>query len=189
MVRRFAGDAAAVLVVGLTLSCGDGNNSSASTTSKTPSKSGLTTGSGASGGTGPTTSSGSAGSAGAGGGTAGTVTSTPTSTATPTGAGLPNGTCANGVPAAGQPVDTSSPTSVVGTGSAASCTFSALNAAVSNGGIITFNCGSRPVTIAVTSTMNVPTDTSTVIDGGNQVTLDGGNAVEILSWRLAQFYG
>ena len=49
------------------------------------------------------------------------------------GAGNPNGSCSAGVPAKGQPADTSSPTTVVGTGTAASCTFSALQAAVDRG--------------------------------------------------------
>jgi hypothetical protein len=48
------------------------------------------------------------------------------------------------------------PTTVVGTGTAASCTFGALDAAVAKGGVITFDCGCVPVTIAVTATMNVP---------------------------------
>src|SRR5438874_261877 len=56
--------------------------------------------------------------------------------------GNPNGSCSGGVPSGGQPVDVSSPTTVVGTGTAASCTFSALSAAVTKAGIITFNCGS-----------------------------------------------
>jgi hypothetical protein len=88
-------------------------------------------------------------------------------------------------------VDTSSPTTVVGSGTAASCTFDALNAAVSKGGIVTFNCGPSPVTIAVTATLTPPTSNAyanqasldVVIDGGNEVTLDGGGAVRILSWN------
>ena len=76
---------------------------------------------------------------------------------------------------------------MVGTGTAASCTFSALEAAVTTGGIVTFDCGSAPVTIAVTATLNVPIDKNTVIDGGNKVTLDGGKAVEILSFNSPSF--
>ena len=68
------------------------------------------------------------------------------------------------------------PTTVIGTGTAASCTFRSLNAAVSKGGVITFNCGAAPVTIAVTATMNLPTGIDTVIDGGSRITLDGQNA-------------
>jgi hypothetical protein len=71
---------------------------------------------------------------------------------------------------------------VIGTGTAGTCTFDALNAAVKKGGIITFNCGAAPVTIPVTSTMNLPISTSTVIDGGNKVTLDGGGSVQILNF-------
>src|SRR5690349_14309069 len=59
--------------------------------------------------------------------------------------GNQDGTCAAGVPAAGNPVDVSNPTTVVGTGTAASCTFAALNTAVTAGGVITFHCGPDPV--------------------------------------------
>ena len=72
---------------------------------------------------------------------------------------------------------------MVGTGSAASCTFGALQTAVTKGGIVTFDCGSAPVTLGVTSTLNVPVDKNTVIDGGGLVTLDGGGAVQILSFN------
>ena len=53
--------------------------------------------------------------------------------------------------------------------------------------VITFNCGSAPVTIPITATMNLPTNKNTVIDGGNKVTLDGGHAVQILSFNSADF--
>jgi hypothetical protein len=53
---------------------------------------------------------------------------------------------------------------------------------VTTGGIITFDCGAAPATIAVTATLNVPTNKNTVIDGGKKITLDGGNAVRILSF-------
>ncbi|HXX68424.1 MAG TPA: hypothetical protein VEK07_14640 [Polyangiaceae bacterium] len=96
--------------------------------------------------------------------------------------GNPSSACTSGVPSRGQLVDTSKPTTVVGSGSPASCTFSALSAAVSQGGIITFDCGGNPTTITVTSTLNLPTTTSTVIDGGGTITLDGGGAVELLSF-------
>ena len=97
--------------------------------------------------------------------------------------GNPNGSCTAGVPSAGMPVDTSKPTTVVGTGTAASCTFAALNAAVTTGGIITFDCGAAPVTIPITATMNLPINKATVIDGGNLVTLDGQNTVRSLSFN------
>ncbi len=78
--------------------------------------------------------------------------------------------------------DVSHPTAVVGTGTAASCTFEALSTAVTAGGVITFSCGDQVATIAVTATLNLPIDKDTVIDGGNKVVLDGGNAVQILSF-------
>jgi hypothetical protein len=90
------------------------------------------------------------------------------------------GACTAGLPSGGVAVNTSTPDHVVGTGTAASCTFDALNAALAQGGITTFDCGTAPVTIAVTATLNLPTATNTVIDGGSLVTLDGQNAVEIL---------
>jgi len=102
-------------------------------------------------------------------------------------AGNPNGSCSAGVPTKGNPADVSNPTTVVGTGTTASCTFSLLNAAVTQGGVITFNCGSGAVTIPITATMNLPTNKNTVIDGGNKVTLDGGHAVQILSFNSADF--
>ncbi len=106
-----------------------------------------------------------------------------TSDAGPFHGGNPNGTCTAGVPAAGKPVDTSKPTTVVGNGAPASCTFDAVNTAVTKGGIITFSCGPEPVTIPITATMNLPITLNSVIDGGNLVTLDGQGAVRILSFN------
>jgi hypothetical protein len=131
-----------------------------------------------SGGDGGGAGGGSGGGAGAGGG-GGASSGTP--------AGNPNGHCAAGVPVAGQPADTSYPTSVVGSGTADSCSYSALAAAAATGGVITFDCGPDPVTIAVTATLELPTNVDTIIDGGNKVTLDGGNAVRILSFNSANF--
>jgi hypothetical protein len=94
-------------------------------------------------------------------------------------AGNPNGHAA--VPADGQPVDTSHPTTVVGTGTAASCTSAAVVAAVAAGGVITFSCGPAPVTIAMTATAKVRNGSATVvIDGGGKVTLSGGGTRRIL---------
>jgi hypothetical protein len=87
------------------------------------------------------------------------------------------------IPARGQAADTSTPTTVVGTGTAASCDFGHLQSAVTKGGIITFDCGSAAATIKVTSTLNVPTTKNTVIDGGHLVTLDGGGSTQILSFN------
>ena len=102
-------------------------------------------------------------------------------------AGNPNGTCGPGVPSDGQPVDTSTPTTVVGNGAPESCTYAKLNTAVERGGIITFNCGASPMTIPVTATMNIPIDRNTVIDGGQRVILDGQNLVRIMSFDSPNF--
>jgi hypothetical protein len=98
-------------------------------------------------------------------------------------AGNPDGKCSDPLPPEAQAVDTSHPTTVVGTGTPASCTADELAAAIATGGIITFDCGAAPATIPVTSTLNLRTDTDTVIDGGNKITLDGGGKVRILSWN------
>ena len=106
-------------------------------------------------------------------------------------AGNPDGSCTTiALPSQAQPVDTSHPTIVVGTGTPASCTFAALDAAVKQGGIITFNCGPGLLTIPVTASLTPPTSNAyanqapvkTVIDGGNKITLDGGNAVRLITW-------
>ncbi len=80
------------------------------------------------------------------------------------------------------PVDTSHPDHVVGDGTPASCTEAALATALAAGGTITFSCGSAPATIAITQTLAARTDMDTTIDGGGTVTLDGGDAVQILSF-------
>jgi hypothetical protein len=96
------------------------------------------------------------------------------------------GACSAGVPSGGQPASVANAT-VIGDGTAASCTFSALDAAVTAGGVITFDCGCAPVTIPVTATMHLPTNKDTVIDGGNKITLDGGNAVQILNFNSSNY--
>jgi hypothetical protein len=95
-------------------------------------------------------------------------------------AGYPDGHAT--VPAEGQAEDVSSPTTVIGTGTAASCTADAFVAAVAKGGIITFDCGDEPTTIVLSTTAKVFNDKGTklVIDGGNKVTLSGGGKVRIL---------
>jgi hypothetical protein len=90
--------------------------------------------------------------------------------------------CTSALPAGAQPVDVTMPASIVGTGTPESCTFAALNAAVKQAGIIVFNCGSAPVTIAVTSTLVLSIKTNTVIDGGGTVTLDGQKTVQIFNY-------
>ncbi len=100
-------------------------------------------------------------------------------------AGAASGADICAVPPDGQPADTSSPTTVVGSGTPASCTAAALDAAVQKGGIITFNCGPAPVTIKLTQQIRINNVAGanglgdTVIDGGGKVTLDGDNATRI----------
>ena len=77
------------------------------------------------------------------------------------------------------PMPLPSTSHVVGNGSAASCTQAALDAAVASGGSITFNCGSSPATIPIASVMSV--NSTTVIAGGNKITLDGGGVTRILT--------
>ncbi len=77
------------------------------------------------------------------------------------------------------PVDTSNPTTVVGNGTPASCTEAAFDDAVDKGGAVTFNCGSSPYILTLTSEKTVTK--STVIDGKGLVTLSGGGKVRILS--------
>jgi hypothetical protein len=99
----------------------------------------------------------------------------------------PDRACLAGVPAGGVAADVSHPTTVVGTGTEASCTSAALAAAVAKGGVITFDCGSAPVTIHVTATLNLPITKDTVIDGGAKITLDGGDAVQLLRFDSPNF--
>ena len=80
-------------------------------------------------------------------------------------------------------------TTVVGTGTPASCTSAALAAAVRDGGNVAFACGPDPVTITVDQTLTtcnthdcrhawqggVPVP-PLVVDGGGLVTLSGGGA-------------
>ena len=90
------------------------------------------------------------------------------------------------VPAAGMLVDTSHPTTVVGTGTAPSCTEDALRAAVTTGGIVTFDCGTDPVIITLTQALTINNVAGadqlgdTVIDGGGLVTLSGGGTNRII---------
>jgi hypothetical protein len=85
------------------------------------------------------------------------------------------------VPPAARAVDTSQPDQVIGHGTAAGCTSSAVVAAVAKGGVITFDCGPKPVTILMRATAKVRnTSAQVVLDGGGMVTLSGGGARRIL---------
>jgi hypothetical protein len=95
-------------------------------------------------------------------------------------AGNPDGDC--DVPAEAAPADSSNPTTVVGTGTAASCTADAFVRAVALGGVITFDCGADPVTITLDRPAKIVNDKGPeiVIDGGGLVTLSGGGRTRIL---------
>ena len=85
------------------------------------------------------------------------------------------------LPIEAQPVDTSRPDVVVGTGTPGSCTSAAVVAAVAQGGIITFDCGPDPVTITMQTTAKVVnTSPVVVLDGGGLVTLTGAGQRRIL---------
>ena len=98
----------------------------------------------------------------------------------PAGNPNPEATCA--VPAGAGPEDSSNPTTVVGTGTPASCTGAAFIAAVAKGGVITFNCGPSPTTITLAGTAKIFNDTGPkiVIDGKGLITLSGGGNHRIL---------
>jgi len=85
------------------------------------------------------------------------------------------------VPAAGRAVATSHPDHVIGNGRPASCTSAAVVHAVAAGGIITFNCGPKPLTILMASTAGVINSRRLVVlDGGGLITLSGGGKRRIL---------
>jgi hypothetical protein len=141
----------------------------------------------ASGGNAGTMGSGGSSGANASGGSGGTTDSGGSGATSSGGAGgappAPGATCTLPAPL----VDVSQPTTVVGDGSAASCTAQAFAAAVAKGGIVTFDCGSSPVTVTVSS--EVPVSKDTTIDGGGLVTLSGGKKSRILhimsAWNVA----
>jgi len=85
------------------------------------------------------------------------------------------------VPPAGRAVSTARPDHVIGHGTPGSCTSAAVIAAVAMGGIITFSCGPKPVTITMAATAKIVHGDRIVIDGGGKVTLSGGGKIRILS--------
>ena len=85
------------------------------------------------------------------------------------------------VPPAGRAVNTRHPNHTIGNGRPTGCTSSAVVRAVAAGGIITFNCGPKPITIVMRSTATViKTRRLVVIDGGGLVTLSGAGKRRIL---------
>jgi len=96
----------------------------------------------------------------------------------PTGNG--DGSCS--VPGEAQLEDVSSPDTVIGDGTPASCTSAAFVDAVARGGVITFDCGPEPIVITLETTAKVFNDQNPdiVIDGGGKVTLSGAGRLRIL---------
>jgi hypothetical protein len=85
------------------------------------------------------------------------------------------------VPLAARAVSTARPNHVIGNGKPASCTSAAVVRAVAAGGIITFDCGPKAVTILMKATAKVVnTSHRVVLDGGGKVTLSGGGRIRIL---------
>jgi hypothetical protein len=85
------------------------------------------------------------------------------------------------VPRAGRAVDARHPDHVIGNGGPAGCTSAAVVRAIAAGGIITFDCGPRPVTIVMHATARVnKTRHRVVLDGGGLVTLSGAGRRRIL---------
>jgi hypothetical protein len=95
-------------------------------------------------------------------------------------AGWSEGRCE--IPAEAGPGDVSTPTTVIGSGTPASCTGQAVVDAVARGGAIVFDCGPDPVTITLTEPAKVVNDAlpDVVLDGGGLVTLSGGGRSRIL---------
>lgn len=130
-------------------------------------------------GTGGSNTTATGGAVGTGG--SGTTGSGGAAGAAPIGTG--GGPCT--IPSAAAAADVSHPTTVVGTGTAASCTPAAVTAAVAGGGVVTFNCGPDPLTIVVPEIEiindgGVTKDGSVTIDGGGKITLSGGGKNRIL---------
>jgi len=97
-------------------------------------------------------------------------------------AGNQNSEATCSVPAEAGLEEVTHSTTVVGTGTAASCTSDAFVNAVAKGGVITFSCGPDPVTIMLDRTAKIFNDKGPeiVIDGGGLVTLSGQGNRRIL---------
>lgn len=80
------------------------------------------------------------------------------------------------------PEDIASPDHVIGDGTPESCTCEDFINAVAQGGTITFNCGTEPLTIVMDQTAKVfnDADPDIVIDGGGLITLSGNGRRRIL---------
>ena len=95
-------------------------------------------------------------------------------------AGNPNGD--SPIPVEAGTEDVTNPDSIVGDGTAESCTCDAVVDAVAKGGKITFDCGPDPITIIMDKTAKVFNDANrdVIIDGGGLVTLSGNGTNRIL---------
>jgi hypothetical protein len=82
--------------------------------------------------------------------------------------------------------DRSATTVTVGSGSAASCTEAALAGALAKGGVIRFSCGG-PAIIMLKTQKTLRTDVNTTLDGGGQITLDGGGITRLLYYYSSNF--
>ncbi|NJM05088.1 hypothetical protein HC891_00930, partial [Candidatus Gracilibacteria bacterium] len=88
---------------------------------------------------------------------------------------------------AGLTIPANAQSKIVGDGTAASCTAAALATQLEGGGSISFNCGSTPVTIVVSSPFDI-TAPQTSIDGADLITLEGANS-RIFEHRTFGFIG
>ncbi len=95
-------------------------------------------------------------------------------------AGNPAGSCS--VPSEAKIENTSKPDYVIGNGTAGSCTSEAVVKTIAKGGIITFNCGPKPIIIKMKQTAKIVNNTGPkiVIDGKGRVALSGDNVRRIL---------
>ncbi len=86
------------------------------------------------------------------------------------------------IPADAGPADVSSPDQIIGDGTPQSCTCDAVVNAVAKGGKITFNCGSKPVTIKMDRPARVFNNANkeVILDGNGLITLSGGGTTRIL---------
>ncbi|MGZ3439108.1 MAG: hypothetical protein ACXVDD_06320, partial [Polyangia bacterium] len=84
------------------------------------------------------------------------------------------------------PADVSQPATVVGNGTAASCTAGALAAAIAKAGVITFDCGGA-ATITLTEQLVLSTTSDTIIDGGGHITIDGGGATRLFYYSSGNY--
>ncbi len=69
----------------------------------------------------------------------------------------------------------------VGNGTPGSCTDATLTKALSGGGNVVFSCGGSPKTILIGSEKIITANTT--IDGGNLITISGGNAKRLFSLK------